>query len=194
MMRDLTIVALVFVLAGGVLLAQEAEEEKAKYVFFVEDSKARVWANLTLTGQRADEPYIPIVVGVQNIQQKSVTLDQASFRISDLDDLIYVMPTVKAWRKSYDKIVMDRRTMSASGIPWQVWQTGRRLGETNFFPDLRSERGNVLRDSVTLRKGYGMVDILYFERPRNFSANRPFFLEVWGEGWESPIKMRLMVF
>ncbi len=169
MMRDLTIVALVFVLAGGVLLAQEAEEEKAKYVFFVEDSKARVWANLTLTGQRADEPYIPIVVGVQNIQQKSVTLDQASFRISDLDDLIYVMPTVKAWRKSYDKIVMDRRTMSASGIPWQVWQTGRRLGETNFFPDLRSERGNVLRDSVTLRKGYGMVDILYFERPRNFS-------------------------
>lgn len=194
MIRDLTIVALVFVLAGGVLLAQDAEEEQPKYVFFVEDTKARVWANLTLTGQRADEPYIPIVIGVQNMQQKAVTLDQASFRLSDLDDLIYVMPTVKAWRKSYDKIVMDRRTMSASGIPWQVWQTGRRLGETNFFPDLRSQRGNVLRDSVTLRKGYGMVDILYFERPRRFSANRPFFLEVWGEGWESPIKMRLMVY
>lgn len=194
MKRDLAIFACVFAVAASGLIAQEPETEQPRVLFFVEDQKARVWANLSLTGQRSEEPYIPMVVGVQNIQQEPVTLDRASFRLSDLDGLIYVLPSVKAWRKNYDKIVLDRRTMSASGIPWQVWQTGRRLGETNFFPDLRSNRGNILRDSVTLRKGYGMLDIFYFERPRNFSVNRPFFLEVWGEGWESTIRMRLMTF
>lgn len=182
------------VLGCGVSLSLAQEPEPPRYEFIAENEDARVWAVLTLTGQRLDEPYIPIVVGVQSNTKKPVTLDRDSFRLRDLDGLIYLMPSVRDWRRNYDKIVIDRRMMSTGGIPWRVWSTSRKLGPTNFYPDLSTGRGNVLRDSVTLRRGYGMIDLLYFERPRDLAAGRPFFLEVWAEGWEAPIRLRLVAY
>jgi hypothetical protein len=38
-----------------------------------------------------------------------------------------------------------------------------------------------------------MVNLLYFERPRNLQAGRPFFLAVHPEGWEIPIRIRLVI-
>jgi hypothetical protein len=175
----------------GPVGAQEPEQPRFEVV--AEDDNGRVWAVLSLTGQRVDEAYLPIVVGVQNNAKKPVTLNRDSFRLRDLDGIIYLMPSVRDWRKNYDKIVLDRRMMSTGGIPWRVWYTSRKLGPTNFFPDLQTGRGNILRDSVTLRRGHGMMDLLYFERPRNLSAGRPFFLEVWGKNWESPIRLRLLL-
>ncbi len=173
--------------------ASAAEPEQPRPEVIAEDENGRVWAVLTLTAQRLDQPYLPIVVGVQNNAKNPVTLDRDSFRLRDLDGLVYVMPSVRDWRRDYGKMVLDRRMMSTGGIPWRVWYSSRKLGPTNFFPDLQTGRGNVLRDSVTLRRGYGMVDLLYFERPRDLSAGRPFFLEVWGKGWEGRIRLRLVL-
>ena len=172
------VVVLATVAVAGGLLAEE--EETRLWDFDVEDENGRAWANLTLTGLRMDEPFIPIVVAVQNNSKKPVTLNRESFRVTDLDGLVYMLASVRDWRKHYDPIVQDRRMMSTGSIPWRVWYSSNKLGSTNFFPDLKTGRGNVLRDSVTLRRGYGMFDLMYFERPRNLSVKRPFFLEVWG--------------
>jgi hypothetical protein len=186
-----TLVVVAAMVAGGALVAQEGEERLWEYN--VEDDNGRAWANLTLTGLRMNEPFIPIVVGVQNNAKKPVTLKRDSFRLTDLDGLVYTLASVRDWRKHYDPIVQDRRMMSTGSIPWRVWYTSNKLGPTNFFPDLKTGRGNVLRDSVTLRRGYGMFDLMYFERPRNLAVQRPFFLEIWGKGWESPLRMRLLI-
>lgn len=176
----------------GSVFAQE-EEQAQRVLFIAESDFGKVWANLTLTLQRTEEPYLPLVVAVENLAEKPVTFDRESFWLSDLDDIVYLLPTVKEMRKSYDKSVMDARMVSFAGIPWENWRWNRRLESANFFPDLRATRGSTVRDRVTLRQRHAMVDLLYFERPRNLSTGRPFFLTVHPKGWEIPIRLRLVV-
>ena len=151
-----------------------------------------MWSNATLTLQRTAEPYLPIVVAVENLHKKSITIDRGSFWLSDLDDILYFMPSVKEVRKNYDKIVMDYRMVSYAGIPWENWRWTDRLERANFFPDLRSTWGATVRDHVTLRHRHAMVNLLYFERPRNLQSGRPFFLNVHPKGWEIPIRIRFV--
>ena len=177
------------------MCANAGEDEEAHRVLFIAESDfGKVWTNLTLTRQRTGEPYLPIVVAVENLADKPITLDRDSFWLSDLDDIVYLMPTVKEMRKNYDKSVMDARMVSYAGIPWENWRWNRRLEAADFFPDLRATRGgSTVRDRVTLRQRHAMVDLLYFERPRNLSNGRPFFLTVNAEGWEAPVRLRLVV-
>lgn len=177
-------------LAGAVGLAQEVEDP-AKVLFIAEDAQGKVWANLGLMLQGNSEPYLPIVIGVQNKSDSEIRLNRNSFWLSDLDGVIYTMPTVKDWRKHYKRIVIDRRMMNTGGIPWEVWWRSGRFSQSNFFPDLRPSRGNTTLDNVSLRTGYGMVDLMYFERLRLLEVGRPFFLTVQPEGWEAPIRLRL---
>jgi hypothetical protein len=172
--------------------AQE-EPEPQRMLFIAENDDGTVWANITLTLQRTNEPYLPMVVAVENLSRDIVNLNRESFWLSDLDDIIYFMPSVKEVRKNYDKMVMDYRMVSYAGIPWETWRWTNRLEITNFFPDLRSRRGNTVRDRVTLRHRHGMVNLLYFERPRKLQPGRPFFLNVMADGWEIPIRIRLIM-
>ncbi len=65
------------------------------------------------------------------MSKKSIVIDRESFWLSDLDDIVYFMPSVKEVRKNYDKIVMDYRMVSYAGIPWENWRWTRqaRVGE-----------------------------------------------------------------
>jgi hypothetical protein len=185
---------LVFWLGAGAVLAQvEENQEPQRVLFIAENDAGKVWANVTLTLQRTNEAYLPMVVAVENMSKKSIAIKRESFWLSDLDDILYVMPSVKEVRKYYDKIVMDYRMVSYAGIPWENWRWTRRLESANFFPDLRSTRGNTVRDHVTLRHRYAMVNLLYFERPRNLQRGRPFFLNVHPKGWEVPIRIRILI-
>jgi hypothetical protein len=184
---------LVATIVAGSVVAQQAEEEQ-RVLFIAENEAGKVWVNLTLTIQRTGEPYLPIVVAVENQTEKPSTFDRGSFWLNDLDDIIYVLPTVKELRKNYEKSVMDYRMVSFAGIPWENWRWNRRLESANFFPNLRSPRGATVRDQVTLRQRHAMVDLLYFERPRNLAPGRPFFLNVLPKkGWEIPIRIRLVI-
>jgi hypothetical protein len=174
----------------GSLLAQERLEEQ-RVLFIAENDTGKVWANVTLTLQRTNEPYLPMVVAVENLAGKPASFNRESFWLNDLDDIIYTLPTIKELRKSYDKTVMDYRMVSYAGIPWENWRWNRRLELSNFFPNLRSNRGTTVRDQITLRQRHAMVDLLYFERPRNLTQGRPFFLNVRGSNWEIPIRIRL---
>jgi hypothetical protein len=185
-----TLLALVHTV--GVTFAQE-EREPQRVLFIAESDTGKVWANLTLTLQRTAEPYLPMVVAVENLHKKSITIDRGSFWLSDLDDILYFMPSVKEVRKNYDKIVMDYRMVSYAGIPWENWRWTDRLERANFFPDLRSTWGATVRDHVTLRHRHAMVNLLYFERPRNLQSGRPFFLNVHPKGWEIPIRIRFVI-
>jgi hypothetical protein len=181
-------------LTVGVAIAQQNQEKEPQRVLFIAENDAgKVWVNLTLTLQRTAEPYLPIVVAVENLSRNSIALDRESFWLSDLDEIVYFMPTVKEVRKNYDKGVMDYRMVSYAGIPWENWRWTERLESANFFPDLRSTRGNTVRDHVTLRHRHAMVNLLYFERPRNLERGRPFFLAVHPEGWEVPIRIRIVI-
>lgn len=181
-------------LGVGVVLAQEEEEQEPQRVLFIAENDAgKVWANISLTLQRTGESYLPMVVAVENMAKKSIVVERESFWLSDLDDIIYFLPTVKEVRKNYDKSVMDYRMVTYAGIPWENWRWTRRLESANFFPDLRSTRGNTVRDHVTLRHRHAMVNLLYFERPRNLQRGRPFFLTVHPKGWEIPIRIRLLI-
>ena len=137
---------------------------------------------------------LPMVVAVENLSKDIVNLDRQSFWLSDLDDIIYFMPTVKEVRKNYDKLVIDYRAVSYAGIPWENWRWMRKLEPANFFPDLRATRGrSTVQDRVTLHQRHAMVNLLYFEKPRNVELGRPFFLTVQPEGWEIPIRMRFVI-
>ena len=187
---------LVIAVAGDVVIAnqdQEQEAEPQRVLFIAENDSGKVWANITLTLQRTGEPYLPMVVAVENMSKKSIQLDRESFWLADLDDIVYVMPSVKEVRKYYDKTVMDYRMVSYAGIPWENWRWTKRLESANFFPDLRSTRGNTVRDHLTLRRRHAMVNLLYFERPRNLQRGRPFFLVVRPKGWEAPIRIRILI-
>ena len=74
------------------------------------------------------------------------------------------------------------------------WSERWTLEPSNFFPDMQVARGNTTIDTVSLRQRYAMTDLLYFERPRNLSSNRPFFLVVRPKkGWEVPIRIRIVL-
>jgi len=185
---------LVFWLGAGAVLAQvEENQEQQRVLFIAENDAGKVWANITLTLQRTNEAYLPMVVAVENMSKKSIAIKRESFWLSDLDDIVYIVPSVKEVRKYYDKIVMDYRMVSYAGIPWENWRWTNRLESANFFPDLRSTRGNTVRDHVTLRHRYAMVNLLYFERPRNLQRGRPFFLNVHPKGWEVPVRIRILI-
>lgn len=178
-------------LAAVGVIAQEGDA--SRILFIAEDEQGKVWANLSLTRQRTQEPYLPMVISVQNFAKKDIHLNRETFWLSDLEGLIYTMPSVGEWRKDYKRAVFDRRMLTTGGIPWEVWHRTGRLGQTNFFPDLNSRRGNTTRDSVYLRKNYGMVDLMYFERPRSLEIGKPFFLTIHPEHWEVPIRLRLVI-
>jgi len=185
---------LVFWLGVGAVLAQvEENQEPQRVLFIAENDAGKVWANVTLTLQRTNEAYLPMVVAVENMSKKSIALKRESFWLSDLDDILYGMPSVKEVRKYNDKIVMDYRMVSYAGIPWENWRWTNRLESANFFPNLSSTRGSTVRDYVTLRHRHAMVNLLYFERPRTLQRGRPFFLNVHPKGWEVPIRIRILI-
>ena len=193
-----TLACLAALLTVGLLTvdAEVVEEKQApRFLFIAENENGKVWANVTLTLQRTAEPYLPMVVAVENLQKKSITLERESFWLSDLDDIVYIVPSVKEVRKNYDKTVMDYRTVSWAGIPWENWRYTRRLERSNFFPDLRaSSAGNTVLDRVTLRQRHAMVSLFYFEKPRNLEPGKPFFLVVQPKkGWEIPSRMRIVI-
>ena len=187
-----TAMLLAALLAMGVVFAQDIEEPR-RVLFIAENDNGKVWANLTLTIQRTGEPYLPMVVAVENQSAKSITLSRESFWLSDLNEIVYALPSIKEVRKNYSKSVMDARMVSYAGIPWESWRWNRRLEPANFFPDLRSSSGNTVMDRVTLRQRHAMVDLMYFERPRNLEIGKPFFLNVHPKGWEIPIRMRFVI-
>jgi hypothetical protein len=196
--KILTFASAVAVLALGVMTVTSVfaeEQQTPRFLFIAENDNGKVWANVTLTIQRTAEPYLPMVVAVENLFKKSITLDRDSFYLSDLDDIVYIVPSVKEVRKNYDKTVMDYRTISWAGIPWENWSYTRRLERSNFFPDLRaSSAGNTVLDRVTLRQRHAMVSLFYFEKPRNLEPGKPIFLVVQPEkGWEIPIRMRIVI-
>jgi len=178
-------------LAFGVVCAQE--NEPLQILFIAENDVGKVWVNTSLTLQRTAEPYLPMVVAVENLSEEHATLDRSSIWLSDLEGVIYVMPRVKEFRKNYKKSNIDYRMVSYGGIPWEGWRWNRKLEPANFFPDLRAARGNTTRDRITLRKRHAIVNLLYFERPRNLQLDKPFFLVVHPEGWEAPIRLRIIL-
>ena len=182
--------ACVIAVAVGALFAQE--RAPTQILFIAENDVGKVWANTSLTRQRTNEPYLPIVVAVENKGVKSVTLDRSSFFLTDLDEIVYVMPSVKEQRKNYSKTVIDYRMISYAGIPWEGWRWNRKLDPANFFPNLRASSGNTTRDKMTLRQRHAIVDLLYFERPHDLK--RPFFLDIHPKkGWEIPIRLRIVL-
>jgi hypothetical protein len=190
--RKIFPVMLVAVAVGSLLPAQDGSTA-SRILFIGEDNQGKVWANLSLTLAQQSEPYLPMVVGVQNKSSDVVKLDRDSFYLTDLDGIVYPIPSVRDWRKNYDRIVIDRRMMNTGGIPWEVWWRSRKFSPSNFFPDLRATRGNTTQDSISLRTGFGMVDLMYFERLRTPEIGKPFFLTVRAEGWEVPITLRLFL-
>jgi hypothetical protein len=191
MLRFLGILCAVGVAVGAVVAQERAPTQ---ILFIAENDFGKVWVNTSLTLQRTNESYLPMVVAVENRSVKPITLDRSSFWLTDLDGIVYVMPSVKEQRKNYAKTVIDYRMVSYAGIPWEGWRWNRRLEPANFFPNLRASSGNTTRDRMTLRQRHAIVDLLYFERPRNLSLNRPFFLDIHPKkGWEVPIRLRIVL-
>jgi len=190
--RNLVLFALA-VLVVALAAGQEGEDEH-KVLFIASDDQGTVWANLSLALQSRSDAYVPMVIGVQNNSSGEIRLNRESFYLTDLDGVVYTMPTVKQWRKGYKRIVIDRRLMSTGGIPWEVWYRSGRLARSNFFPDLRGRRGNTTISTISLRNGFGMVDLMYFEQLREQQTGRPFILTVQPKGWETPIRLRLYLF
>jgi hypothetical protein len=177
----------------GVLAAGLAIADDGRVVFSERNEVGQLWANLAVTYQRVGEPYLPMVIGVQNLGGETMRLDRASFSLIGPDGRRFPMADIKELRRSYDKASMDRRIATANGIPVDVWARQRRLRESNFFPDVSQSRRTTVIDRVTLGRGDGTVDLIYFETPAGLAPGAPFLLEVQPEGWEIPLRLRLVL-
>jgi hypothetical protein len=184
------LLALVLTVGLGAVVA---EVEQSKVLWIAETDSGKVWANVSLTRQRTEESYVPVAIGIQNKQKEHVRMTREGAWLTDPSGLIYTMPSVKDLRKGYDRLGIDQRLVSFGGIPWEVWVGGRRFASSNFFPHVRSTRGNTTNDSITLRQGFAMADLLYFEKPREFAPGKPFFLVVAPVGWEHPIRVQIVL-
>ena len=147
-----------------------------------------VWVNVHLTRMRVSEPYLPMVIGVQNATSQSVRINRDAIRLVGPDGRRYPVAGLKDVRDGYDKLNLDRRIANANGIPWEVWYRQRRLRESNFFPGVMNRGGTVI-DEVVLRRQDGMVDLVYFPTPRGLALNTPFAVEIAAEGWEVPLRL-----
>jgi len=184
----LAIAAAAMVLFGGVGHSQDRQ-----YVFSEKSAAGQIWANLSLTYLRLEEPFIPMVVGLQNFSKKKAGLDRDAFWLVGPDGRRYPLAELKEIRSGYDKTGVDRRMVTAAGIPVDLWARQRRLRESNFYPDIRHSRRPTVIDSVTLGRSDGMVDLMYFVTPEGLGPGMPFLLEVRPEGWEIPLRLRLIL-
>ena len=180
-------VALVLVVLA---MAVPGAPQESQLVNIGENSFGVVWANIHLTRMRASEPYLPMVIGIQNLTSGSVRIDRDAIRLIGPDGRRYPVAGLKEVRKEYQKLNLDRRIANANGIPWEVWYRQRRLRQSNFFPGVMNRSGTVI-DEVVLRRQDGMVDLVYFPRPRDLGPDTPFALEVAADGWEAPLQLRL---
>lgn len=181
-------IVLLGILAAGLAIAGDGQ------VVFSERSEAgQLWANLSVTYQRVGEPYLPMVIGVQNLGDETLRLGRASFSLIGPDGRRFPMADLKELRRSYDKASIDRRIATANGIPVDVWARQRRLRESNFFPDMGQSRRTTVIDRVTLARGDGTADLIYFEMPAGLAPGAPFLLEVQPEGWAVPLRLRLVL-
>lgn len=183
---------MIFVLiavVGGTAAATEKKSSQSRLVFTGSTDFGEVWVNVGMTVNRLEQDYLPMVVMVANRADRPVVLDRDSFRLIGADGRRYPMPTVKELRQGYDKLGLDARTASGAGIPWEVWARERRLADSNFFPNMTSRGRALVVEEVTLANGSAMIDALYFAKPRGFTPNQPFILEVQALGWEVPIRL-----
>ena len=98
----------------SIVAAQESEQ---KVLHIAENDSGKVWANLTLTVQRGSEPYLPIVVAVQNKSSKNVVVTRESLWLTDLEGIVYFMPTVRELRQNYNKVGLDYVSCSPYRVP-----------------------------------------------------------------------------
>jgi hypothetical protein len=166
-----------------------AGDRPGRLVFTTANDSGEVWANIGLTRQRLDEDYIPMVVLVANRSREPVIVDRDAIRLIGADGKRYPMPTLNELRKGYGKTGLDGRAVSGAGIPYEVWQQNRRLIESNFFPNLSTDRRAIVVDEVTLPSGTAMIDLLYFAKPPGLAPGRPAILEVQPIGWDAPIRL-----
>lgn len=189
-MRATCCAFLAVVLIGNLAAAQEPAPE---LVVNGENAFGQVWVNLSLTTLRLEEAYVPMVIAVYNQAKDEATVTRESFRLVGTDGQAAAVPGVKQLRTGYDKLNIDLRMISTAGIPLGTWLRRSRLVPSNFFPSMISSRGGTTIDHVTMPSLYGMVDLLYFERPRGLALGQPVVLEVKPEGWEEPIRLRIQV-
>jgi hypothetical protein len=134
-----------------------------------------------------------MVVMVANRSREAVIIDRDAIRLVGADGARYPMPTLKELRKGYKRSGLDGRAVSGAGIPYEVWQQDRRLLESNFFPNLMTDRRAIVIDEVTLPTGYAMIDLIYFAKPRGLGPGEPFLIEVHPIGWDAPVRLGIML-
>lgn len=181
-MRLLFRLAVVFV-----VVAAPAAAADPQLVFSGENRLGAAFANVSLTRLRVDEPFLPIVVGLQNLSSDAATVDRDTFRLIGPDRVRYPLAEIKDVRKGYKRGRIDQRLASAAGIPMDVWYRQGRLREANFFPSLGS--GSTVVDRISLRHNDGIVDLLYFPTPHGLALGQPLLLEFALAEWEAPLQL-----
>jgi hypothetical protein len=169
-----------------------ATAQEMQVLYTAQGQFGSVWANVSVTHQRVAEPYLPVVIGIQNMGPDAVTIDRAAVRLIGPDGTRYPMADLREVRKGYGKMRLDRRIATSAGIPAEVWYRQGRLAESNFFPDVGSRGGTVI-DRVVLRRTDALVDIVYFRRPQSLTASAPFIIEVAPDGWEVPTRLGIQL-
>jgi hypothetical protein len=177
----------------ALLLAGPAGAEEPRILFSEKSALGQLWANLSVTHLRSAESYLPMVIGIQNLSSSKLVIDRDSVRLIGPDGRRYPMAELKEVRSEYPYFGLDHRIVSGAGIPYDVWRRQRNLRESNFFPDIRSRGRATVIDRVTLRRGDGMVDLVYFIRPPGLAPGLPFALEVDFDEFRAPLRLRLVL-
>ncbi len=158
-------------------------------VFSGSGPQGKVWVNVDLTRQRTDQPYVPLVVAVQNMGARPAVVKRESFRLLGSSGKPVPLASIEEVRKEYPKLNFDARTVKAQAMPFGTRLSAEYRVGSNFFP-VMAAGGSVKRDVVTLPPSYWMVDLLYFRRPAGLAEGGDVILQVHPEGWDEPVEVR----
>ena len=161
----------------------------APAIFTTHTAEANVYVNPSLARLHPAEAYLPLVIGVVNNAYQSVHLTRGSFALETKSGASPAI-SIAELRKSYGKIVFDRRQLETMDVVKVLGLQGIISVPSNFYPVVRNE-GSVLTPIVQLPRRYYTWDVLYFKRPVGLKPGDTFTVVVSAKSWKKPIRVKV---
>lgn len=168
-----------------------------RFTYINEGESANLAVDTEATRLRQDAQFIPLGVGLVNIDQLRMTVTRDSFTLIDDQGKRYPLATLQDSRnigavRTYDQRLM-RNFRSVFFTRYASWTQV----EATFFPinspDPMFRGMGLLRDTVQVPKLGWFVDILYFPRPEGTLAGRAWQLEVKVPELQTPVAVKFQV-
>ncbi len=183
--------------SGGLPQEEGLHPRLTPYAYLEEGTEVSLAVDTEATRWREEAPFIPLAVGVANIDLHKMTITRESFTLVDEAGRRYPLATVQELRESRPRMAMDYRLgeyfLGVFAGRWDVWP----LMPAVFFPfptvNPRLQDKALLRDRVELPRHSWMYDMLYFPHPEGKLVGQRYTLLFKCEEFAHPLVLNFTV-